>query len=163
MFKYEQTDASIYGVDFSSQFTISNLIIGQVKYSYLRGDDTKNDVPLIYMPPSSVFGSLTYRTLNPINLSSKITLDEFEIELNNRMVFEQIHILAEQDFIAPPAGYNLVGLKVSTNMLTPSYKVRLFVKADNLLNAQYRDYLNRQRYFADDVGISITMGINFKF
>ena len=163
VFKYEQTDASIYGVDFSTQFTLSNLIIGQVKYSYLRGDDTKNDVPLIYMPPSSVFGSLTYRTLNPINLSSKITLDEFEIELNNRMVFEQIHILAEQDFIAPPAGYNLVGLKVSTNLLTPSYKVRLFVKADNLLNVQYRDYLNRQRYFADDVGISITMGINFKF
>ena len=79
------------------------------------------------------------------------------------MVFEQTNILAEQDFVAPPEGYNLVGLKVSSNILTPSYKLRFFIKADNLLNAKYRDYLNRQRYFADDTGISLTFGINFKF
>lgn len=163
VFKYEQTDVAIYGFDFSTQFTISSSIVGQLKYSFLRGDDIKNDVPLIYMPPNSLFGSLTYRTHSPINVSSKLTIDELEVEINNRMVFEQTHILSEQDFVAPPARFNLVGLKVSSNILTPSYKLRLFIKADNLLNTKYRDYLNRQRYFADDTGVSYTIGINYKF
>gem|GEM_PF-236440 len=129
VFRYEQTDAAIYGFDFSSQFTINNAIIGQVKYSYLRGEDITNDIPLIYMPPNSLFGSISYSVHKPFNLSSNVKLDELELEINNRLVFEHKNILAEQDFIAPPAGYNLVGLKVSSNILTPSYKLRLFIKA----------------------------------
>lgn len=163
VFKYEQTDSRIYGFDFSSQFTISNSIIGQVKYSFLRGDDLDNDRPLVFMPPNSLFASLTYRVHVPLQLSAKTNLDDIEFELNNRTVFEQTHILIEQDFVAPPKGYNLVGLKVSTNLVTPTSKARFFVKADNLLNTKYRDYLNRLRYFADDNGISITLGLNFKF
>ena len=163
VFRYEQTDASIYGLDLSTQFTISSSIFGQVKYSYLRGDDVKNGIPLVFMPPNSLFGSLTYRTHGPIGISSRIALDELEIELNNRSVFKQTHILTEQDFVAPPSSYSLVGMKVSTNVLFPSYKLRVFIKADNVLNVRYRDYLNRQRYFADDTGVSFTLGVNLKF
>ncbi len=163
VFQYEQADANIYGIDLSTQFTISDALIGQIKYSYLRGDDKDNDRPLVFMSPNSLFTNLVYRKNAPIELSSKITLDELELELNNSFVFEQTHLLAEQDLVAPPASYNLVGLKLSTNVLTPKYKIRFYVKADNVLNIQYRDYLNRQRYFADDLGRSITLGLNFKF
>ncbi len=163
VFKYEQTDANIFGVDVSSQFTISDSFLGLIKYSYLRGTDVTNDQPLIFMPPNSLFGSLTYRAHKSIRLSSKWNLEDVEVEISNRLVFEQTNIFAEQDFIAPPNTYNLVGLKLSTNLLFPHTKLRLFLKADNLFNISYRDYLNRQRYFADDIGISITSGINIKF
>lgn len=163
VFKYEQTDANIIGLDLSTQYTISDALIGQIKYSYLKGDDRESDRPLVYMPPNSFFANLVYRKNTPIALSSKITLDELEFELNNRFVFEQTHLLSEQDFVAPPTSYNLVGLKLSTNVLTRKYKIRFYIKADNLLNAAYRDYLNRQRYFADDLGRSVTFGLNFKF
>ena len=163
VFKYEQTDASIYGLDISSQFTIGNSILGMVKYSYLKGDDISNNEPLIFMPPNSAYASMTYQPKGDLEINSNFRLEESAFEVNYRIVAEQEHILLEQDFAPPPDGYSLLGLKLSTNMITPKHKIRFFIKADNLLNETYRDYLNRLRYFADDLGLSVTTGVNFKF
>ena len=163
VFRYEQTNASIYGVDISTQFTVSNSLLGRVTYSYLRGDDIQQNIPLIFMPPNKLYGSLTYRFKKPISLSKRVKMEETELEMSNRLIFEQKHILPEQDFVQPPPTYNLLAVKVSTNVIFPSYKLRCFAKVDNLLNVSYRDYLNRQRYFADDLGVSITLGISLKF
>ncbi len=163
VFKYEQTDANIYGLDIATQFTIKHTIFAMLKYSYLKGVDTKNNIPLVFMPPNSFFGSIVYRVKQPIKFSQNIKLEESEIELTNRLVFMQNNLLREQDFIPAPPTYNLVGLKISSNINFSKYKIRCFLKADNLFNIQYRDYLNRQRYFADDMGLSVTMGVNFKF
>ena len=163
VYKYEQTDANIYGLDISTQFTIGHTLFGKLKYSYLKGQDIKNNMPLIFMPPNSFFGSLTYRANQTISISDDIKLQDIEISINNRLVLEQKNILPEQDFLPPPSSYNLIGLKLSANTLFAKYKLRTFIKADNLLNTQYRDYLNRQRYFADDLGFSLTLGINYKF
>lgn len=163
VFKYEQTDANIYGLDISTQFTIGHSVLGNLKYSYLKGDDVKKEIPLVFMPSNSFFGSLVYRAEKSMHFSKNVLIEETEIEINNRLVFEQKNINSEQDFVAPPPTYNLFGAKVSTNVLFSNYKIRCFVKADNLFNIKYRDYLNRQRYFADDIGISITTGLNFKF
>ena len=163
VFKYEQTNAQIYGLDLSSRFMFWNSVFGQLKYSYLRGTDLKNKEPLVFMPANSLYGSLAYRVLKPIKISKKVKLDALEFEVNNRFVFKQTNLIAEQDFVAAPAAYNLLGLKVSTNIIFKKYKVRFIAKAENVLNTRYRDYLNRQRYFADDTGISLTLGINFKF
>ena len=163
VFNYEQTDATIYGLDLSTQFTFNRSFYGLLKYSYLKGMDTTNDIPLIFMPPNSLYGSLTFRSKKPIKLSSHIQMEDAEIEINNRVVFEQSNLMENQDFVNPPPGYNLLGMEVSTNLILSNFMIRGFVKADNLFNVRYRDYLNRQRYFADDNGISITAGMNFKF
>lgn len=163
VFRYEQTDANIYGLDISTEFMLTNSIFGSLKYSYLRGDDLGNNQPLVFMPPNSLSGSLTFRANNSIKLSSKINLEELEFELDDRYVFTQNHLLPEQDFVAAPPAYNLIGLKVSTNIIVPSYKFRFYARVDNLFNTEYRDYLNRQRYFADDTGINMTFGVNVKF
>lgn len=163
VFKYEQTDATIRGLDISSQFTFSRSFILSLKYSYLKGQDIDNDIPLIYMPPNRIYGSLTYRVEGSIKLSNNLSFEDTEIEVNNRYVLKQNNILPEQDFKPPPPAYNLLGLKISTNVTLTSYKIRCFIKADNLLNVSYRDYLNRQRYFADDQGLNMIFGLGIKF
>ncbi len=42
-------------------------------------------------------------------------------------------------------------------------RFRFTAKVDKLLNVAYRDYLNCQGYFADDLGINATFGIRLKF
>ncbi len=163
VFKYEQTDASIYGLDFSSQFTLSRSLLLVLKYSYLRGQDISQDIPLIFMPPNSLFGSINYR-INGLKTKFKNTkLENPEVEINNRFVFRQNNLLVSQDFVPSPGAYNLTSLKFSTDIITQALKIRSFIKADNLFNVEYRDYLNRQRYFADDLGFSLVAGINVKF
>ncbi len=163
VFKYEQTNANIYGFDLSTQFTLGNALLGKLKYSFIQGTDTTNDIPLVFIPSNRFISSLVYRSKKTMKLSEHVLLEDSEIEINNRVVFEQTNLLPQQDFTPPPPTYALWGFKVSTNALFTNYKIRCFVKADNLFNIQYRDYLNRQRYFADDLGISITTGLSFKF
>lgn len=163
VFIYKQTDANIMGIDISTQLDITNSIFGLLRYSYIRGQDLSNDVPLVYMPPNSLYGSLTYRSNQAIELFNSIKLDELEFSIDNRLVFKQGRLLENQDFALPPPTYNVIGLKLSTNVFLPEYKFRFFLNVDNLMNTKYRDYLNRQRYFADDTGISIVVGLNFKF
>jgi len=163
VFKYEQTDANIYGFDVSTQFTLSSSVLGQLKYSYLKGEDVMNSRPLVYMPPNSLFGSLTYRVKQALTVTKNFRLEDTEMDLNYRSVFEQTNITAEQDFAAPPSAYSLLGAKVSTNVIFTRHKIRCFIKGDNLFNVAYRDYLNRQRYFSDDLGVSVTFGLNYKF
>ena len=163
VFKYEQTDANIYGLDLSTQVTFSNTLYGLMKFSYIKGEDSRNDLPLIFIPPNNLFASLTYRVQKALSFSNNVKMEETEVEISNRLILQKGDILEEQDFVLPPATYNLLALKFSTNLILPSYKIRCFIKADNLFNTQYRDYLNRQRYFADDLGISVTLGMNIKF
>ncbi len=163
VFSYEQADADIIGLDVSTQYTISNSLLGLLKYSYLKGENRGQGEPLIFMPPNSLFASLTYRGHNTRMLTESLNMEDTEIEVTNRYVFRQNNLLDEQDFLAAPEAYNLFGLKVSTNFILPQYKIRGYLKVDNLFNTQYRDYLNRQRYFANDVGRSLVIGLNLKF
>jgi len=163
VFKYEQTDASITSLDIQSQFTISNALIGKLNYSYLRGTDTTADIPLVFMPPNSFYGSLTYQYQKRVNLGANITMDDIQFQLDSRLVLRQGHLLANQDFAEAPDTYQLMGIKLSSNIYSSTLKVRCFINVDNLLNTRYRDYLNRQRYFADDLGRSVRLGANVKF
>jgi iron complex outermembrane receptor protein len=106
---------------------------------------------------------LGYEIKKGIKISKHVQLEQLAIEVNSRLVLEQTNLLATQDFAPPPSTYHLLGIKFSANIVIPNYQLRCFVKMDNVLNTAFRDYLNRQRYFADDLGRSITIGINCKF
>ncbi|WP_338766978.1 TonB-dependent receptor [Bernardetia sp. ABR2-2B] len=166
VFKYKQTNAQIYGLDISSRYQFSKSVGLKASYSFIKGDDLSNDLPLINMPSNTLQASLRYQIQKPISIGAtekrrKLTNTQFEI--TNRYVFYQNNILEEQDFTLPPAAYNLISLRVSTNIQGQKTQWRVCAKVDNLLNTEYRDYLNRQRYFADDLGINIVLGARLEF
>ena len=162
-YRYEQTNASISGIDLSTQFTLAHSLFGKLKYSYLHGEDITNKKPLVYTPPNSLYWSLKYQRNHSIKLSKNTSAEALEIEINNKIVFKQNNLLEEQDFTAPPNTYSLFGMRASTRLTFPEYQISCFAKVENLFNTPYRDYLNKQRYFSDDIGISISLGMNFKF
>jgi len=168
VFKYKQTNAQIYGLDVSTRYQFSKSVDLKVSYSFIKGDDLSNNLPLINMPSNNVQASLHYQIQKPISIGGKERkrpkkLTNTQFEITNRYVFRQNDLLAEQDFTLPPNAYNLIGLRVSTNIQGQKTKLRIFSKVDNLLNVAYRDYLNRQRYFADDLGINVVLGVKLEF
>ncbi|WP_291725430.1 TonB-dependent receptor [Bernardetia sp.] len=166
VFKYRQTNAQMYGLDISTRYKFSKSLDVKANYSYIKGKDLENNLPLINMPSNNLQVGLRYQIQKPISIGNtekrrKLTNTQFEI--TNRYVFRQNDLLAEQDFTLPPDGYNLVGLRVSTNIQGQKLQWRIFTKADNLFNIEYRDYLNRQRYFANDLGINVVLGVKLEF
>ena len=157
VFKYTQTRARILGLDFTSAFLFTEKINASFKASYLKGTDTQNNIPLIYLPSNNLFFSFNYQ-VPKVGQWSQITF-----ELNNKYIFEQKNILSEQDFASPPKGYNLTGIKISGERRFSGNPFNMFLRIDNLFNVSYRDYLNRLRYFADDLGINTVLGLNLNF
>ena len=167
VFEYKQTNAQIYGLDVSSRYQFSKSVDVKASYSFIEGKDISNKLSLINMPSNSLLVSFRYQIQKPISITKtgkhtkKLTNTQFEV--TNHYVFRQNNLLAEQDFTLPPDGYNLIGLRVSTNIQGQKTQWRIFSKIDNLLNVKYRNYLNRQRYFADDLGMNIVLGMKLNF
>ena len=157
VFKYTQTRARILGLDFTSSLLLTEKINASLKASYLKGTDTQNNIPLIYLPSNNLLLSFNYQVPR-VGQWNQITY-----EINNKYIFEQKNILSEQDFARPPKGYNLLGVKISGERQLGANRLNTFLRVDNLFNVSYRDYLNRLRYFADDLGINVIIGLNLNF
>ncbi len=162
VFRYEQTNAQLYGLDFSSQFQLTKSFGTKVVYSYIKADDFTNDVPLINMPSNNIFASISYEIPSSISLG-ETQLENLGFEVNGQYVFQQNHLLPEQDFTEAPAAYYLLGAKIAADFQFDKTRMRLVAKVDNALNTSYRDYLNRLRYFADDLGLNASLGVTLKF
>jgi iron complex outermembrane receptor protein len=85
------------------------------------------------------------------------------LSINHRFVARQNHLLPEQDFVLPPDAYHLTGLQTQYKWTTKSNEWLLTLRVDNLFNQVYRDYLNRLRYFADETGTNVSLGLLFQF
>ncbi len=157
VFKYSQTRARILGWDLTSTFLFSDTFQSSLRFSYLKGTDTENNIPLIYLPSNNLFLNVKYQ------IPRVGQWDQMAFELYNKYVFEQKNILSDQDFVSPPKGYNLTGVKISGERQLSGNRLNIFLRIDNLFNVSYRDYLNRLRYFADDLGINVIMGLNLNF
>lgn len=63
------------------------------------------------------------------------------------------------DFAAPPDGFFLLQLEAGMRIGKSGFTLTV----DNALNAAYRDYMNRFRYFADEPGINVTLRYQYLF
>ena len=61
------------------------------------------------------------------------------------------------DFIAPPESYHLFNIQMSTTLNQWKSKPQIKIGLENISNTIYRDYMNRQRYFADYLGRNLTL------
>ena len=157
MDKYKQTDANIAGGDLLLKYEPKQNLNFIAKYALVRGYDLTNNLGLVNIPSDNIFSSMTYTFKN----KEKWKNNSFTI--NGRYVFQQKRITETQDFLLPPNDYFLLGLQIGTNYEWQKSNLKTSLRAENLLNSTYRDYLNRLRYFADENGINVSLNLNYQF
>lgn len=162
LYTYEQTDALIMGSDLSLKAILNQSLYLKGIFSFTRGTDLTNDVPLIYMPPVSTSLALTYEHPEIIHIAG-FALDNVELSLKNKYFGKQHRYNENQDFIPPPEAYNLLDFHLAAEHQIQGSRLRFTFSAENILNKKYRNYLNRQRYFADEIGRNISMGLSLSF
>jgi iron complex outermembrane receptor protein len=67
------------------------------------------------------------------------------------------------DFAKAPPGYYLFRAAAGFSVNTENVQYEFRLSGENLFNQQYRDYTNRFRYYADDLGRNVTFSIKFIF
>lgn len=171
VWEYQQTNALLTGVDFNSEWQISEHWQHRLLLTYVNGRDKTNNDAIIDMPPL---------TLNNRMLFNKKEWNNLTLELQSEMVFRQTqfpdnnfttNIIENGDFVpvevdisTPPPAYHLLHFTSDFQFKVTEHSLAtLGFSVFNILDTPYRDYLNRQRFYADELGrnFQIQLKINY--
>ena len=179
-FRYTQTDASFLGLDVSLSYSITRRLKANSRISMLRATDVANNDYLIFIPSSRYEVSMRY----DLPVFQSLTNPYFEIRLKyvtrqNRaprvVPMRDIVDAKEQgidlfendkrnfDFVSAPDGYFLGSLTAGISRPIKNSKLDFRLSVDNLTNTAYREYSNRMRYYADDIGRNISFALKYSF
>ncbi len=168
VWEYRQTNALLAGVDVDFGVDITKEIQFNTGFSYIYGQDTTADEALINMPAPNVRSQFVYQkehwnvklTNTSVLKQSRYPNNDFETSFiqNNTTVTRLVEISE------PPSAYTLFDLSGSYSFGIWNPKdLTIMASITNLFDTSYRDYLNRQRFYADNIGRNITLNINYKF
>lgn len=157
VYRYMQTNALLYGSDLLFSYEWNKSIKWTSRASLVVGQDKSRGLPLVYMPAQNIQSDLTY------SFGDRGRWSGTYLGVHGKVVFRQNRLESGQDFLIPPDGYSLFSMESGTSFSMGQSHLKLSVLIDNLFNTQYRDYLNRLRYYADETGINASFRINYSF
>jgi len=167
VWEYRQTNAQLLGVDVDASYAFAKNLSLDHQFSIVKGYDRTRNEPLISMPPVNTKNGIVYQNAKLKNirlqLQSEYVFRQNEFPDNNFTVFiPETQTTQTVDLSTPPAAYHLLNFNSSLDFKV-NQKSTLTVGAGitNLFDTAYRNYLNRLRYYADDLGRNFLL--NFKF
>ncbi|PQB04481.1 TonB-dependent receptor [Aureitalea marina] len=169
VWEYRQTNAFLVGFDLDAQFDISEAFAYSGQFSFIKGYDRTLDLPLINMPPVNTLNELiwTHPQFHDlrISLQSQYVFEQNEFPDNNFDVFiPETGENVEVDVSTPPPAYHLMHLSGdATFRLNDQSNLNVGLTINNLFDTSYRDYLNRLRYYADDLGRNIILNLKLNY
>lgn len=172
-FIYDQTDALLWGVDVNSRWTHSPRLASEAKGSFLWSKQLSPADFFAAQPPPQLAYGLTYRpevswlAEGRLNLQIDYTFQQFQ---HPRTITVEEFLFAGQqgisrfaddaqdfDLLPPPPAYLLTHINWSSRYKKLHYRL----EARNLFNVSYRNYTDRLRYFADDLGRNFLLTLTF--
>ncbi len=168
IWSYRQTNARILGLDVTAYSNWSQNWQTEHLFSLVKGNDVDNDIALINIPSANLGNKLIF---------NKPEWNDLELSLRSNYVFRQNETPPNISVFSPttgeeilleinqaPAAYHLLDLYSEVSFdLGDRIHLTTSLAVNNLLNTDYRDYLNRQRFFADDLGRNIILQLKLNY
>ncbi|MCS5489697.1 TonB-dependent receptor [Algoriphagus limi] len=154
VYEYLQANAFFWGFDFSGSYEINDGFQAYAKGSIIRARNTETDEFFPFIPSDRMDWGIMYSIGNE-EKSHNITLSNILVAQQKR---EPSFDLAP----APPA-YALFNLAYRYQVPFQGNRLNLGFQAQNLFNTEYKEYMNRFRYFTADMGRNILLKINYQF
>ncbi|APY07263.1 TonB-dependent receptor [Winogradskyella sp. J14-2] len=169
VWEYQKTDTELFGIDVSSNYKFTDNIAWQHTSSYTKGNDINAGIDLIDIPAFNTNNTLTF---------TKDEWSNFKVSLKSEWVFEQTQfpnfnfetfVATTQenvlvDISTPPNAYHLLHFYSEVTLpLNKKNNLNIALNINNIFNTNYRAYLNRLRYFADDLGRNIMLQLQLNY
>jgi iron complex outermembrane receptor protein len=148
----------MFGVSAKSNLEIIEHLNWSNSIQYTYGQNLSLGQGLIRIPPLNAVSNLSFTLIK----SSWYEEIKFATELSYTAMQNRVN--PAEDFLLPPDDYFLCNAWVKIKWKTKTKnEVNFISRIDNLFNVTYRDYLNRLRYFADELGRNISLSLNMSF
>lgn len=158
VFQYQQTSAFFRGADLDIETRPIPSLCYRVITSMIWANEQSTHNYLPYIPSFRLTHSVTWNLPWLKSVTPRITL-------THRYVARQNRFDPNTDLIsfAPPS-YNIFNIELSARWQYSNYQSLYFtVAGDNILNREYKEYTNRSRYYAHDMGRDIRCIITWNF
>jgi iron complex outermembrane receptor protein len=171
VYRYRQTNAVLAGLDLQTHWEITGNWQHTFGFAYVHGTDVTRDVPLTDMPPLNITNTLRYTSPRWHSLYLELRSEavfrqgrypnnNFYTDIANNGTIENTLV----DISTPPAGYQLLHFNSGfTFNTTKNSSMTVGFSVLNIFNTAYRDYLNRQRLYTDDVGRNFQLQLKFNY
>ncbi len=168
IWEYVQTDAWFFGIDVNANYEITPSWDVNHKSAFIKAYDKQDDIPLIDIPPFTTYNSITYTNARWSNFKTSLR-SEWAFEQNEfPLDFNYTVPIADEDDIdvdlSPPLAYHLMHFQ--SEITLPLFKkssLNIRFSVDNIFNTSYRNYLNRLRFFADDLGRNFRLQLQLNY
>ncbi len=157
VFEYKQTDALFFGIDLLSRYRISKALEWELKASLIRARDISTDSFLPWIPTDRIENGFK------VNLPTMGKLSKNFLKIENVLVAEQIRYEPESDFAAPPSAYYLINMHAGTSINFGKNELGINLSLTNATDVLYKDYMNRFRYYAHEIGRNLTLRATYRF
>ena len=169
VWEYRQTDAQLLGMDVDVSYAFTNNVRLNSQFSLVKGYDQTLDTPLIGMPPVNISNEIVYQNpdFNNIRLSlqSAYHFKQNDFPNNNFEVYiPQTETYQEVDISSTPNAYHLLNFNSNIDLnINQKSKLTVGFSITNLMNTSYRNYLNRLRHYADDLGRNFILNLKINY
>jgi len=169
VWEYRQTNAQLLGVDVDASYTFAENYRINSQFSLVKGYDRTLNTPLIGMPPVNISNEIVYQnsSFNSIRLALQ---SSYNFKQNNypntnfEVYIPETETLQEVDVSSTPEAYHLLDFSSSIDInLNQASKLTVGLRITNVLNTSYRNYLNRLRYYADDLGRNFLLNLKINY
>ena len=157
VYKYVQEDAWLRGMDLRIVSDFSHHLEMVSSASWIRGTSLSDNRSLGMVPP------LQLRTTLSLSIGNQEVWKGTKISLSGEYTGRQNHWDRDAELLHPPGDYFILDGSFETSRALSHDNLSIGIYFQNLLNRQYRNYLNRLRYFADEEGFSIRLTFRYEF
>ena len=169
VWEYRQTNAQLLGVDVDASYAFAENYRLNSQFSLVKGFDRTQNTSLISMPPVNISNEIVYQNseFNNIRLSLQSAYNfkqndypntNFEVFIPETQSWQMV------DVSSTPAAYHLLNFNSSIDInINQKSKLTVGLTITNVLNTSYRNYLNRLRYYADDLGRNFQFNLKINY
>lgn len=164
---YQQIKARMYGLDADAELSILDHLKWKSGFSILRGDDLSNDEPLILMMPSKLRNSIEFNLDKPSNFY--VSIENENVFKQNRFPIRDLPVTFIKDgvernetvdFSSTPAAYTLFNASMGVDIFK---NMNVNFRINNIFNTEYKEYLNRLRYYMYEPGRNVVLTLKCNF
>ncbi|TDQ19189.1 iron complex outermembrane receptor protein [Algoriphagus boseongensis] len=156
VYEYLQADALLYGFDLSGSYSFSDRLNAYMKGSIIRARNLDENNFFPFIPSDRMDWGVSYALGKSDSKNSDL------ITLSNLLVARQSR---EPDFdLAPaPPGYALINISYQKKIKLADNQFNIGLQVNNLFDTEFKEYMNRFRYFTSDMGRNISLKLNYQF
>ena len=165
IFQYTQADAFFRGADLEISQRIlrwganSNTLSYGIRGAVVFANELKTNRYFPFIPAPRLSHSLEWK------VTPKGLFKHIEASVGHTFVAKQTRFEPSQELVpTTPEAYHLFEASLGgTLSITEHQSLSVRLSAENLLNQLYKEYTNRFRYYAHDLGRNISLRLSYNF